>query len=231
MDSAEDSYLILSLLAGVDPVFSYSATSVFDRSLPGQSNFADHPRRREDELTLMLRLAGRRRPRCLPAIDTWKDLAEFWAKLPLRIRDAGNYEVLPRDWETVASGFEKKQSYVCGGSTFGDAKTGSAAICPPVQPWAYGAELALKRPTRSAVEYAVVAEFAVKKGVIGIGILNVAGDGFLFRKKFTADASLQTVQIRVQDLKALGRFVVQNWEVPGESHVDLVSVRMFAGPA
>jgi hypothetical protein len=81
MNTAEDSCLILSLLNLIegDPKFSFAATSVFDRTSSQQSNFLNDPGRRNDELTLLLRLNGQYKQISRPA-DGWGTLAEFWSR-------------------------------------------------------------------------------------------------------------------------------------------------------
>ncbi len=226
METAEDSYLILSLLAQSPARFSFSATSVYDVSLPDQSSFATHPKRFEDELTYQVRLFGRHRPPFLTD-DAWTSLAEFWTRqrLPLS-REAGIATL--EGWETVATGYDRTRSKVHRGSHFVDARAGSAIIRPPDQPWAYGAELFLNRPLKALGEYVLVAELIVDKGTIGVGVLNAAENDFLGRQALTASSSPQTVEIPIWNFSQAGRFVVQNWEKPGKSSVQLLSMRLLA---
>jgi glycosyltransferase involved in cell wall biosynthesis len=76
MDTAEESYLILSLIAESDPRFSFSATSVFDRHTKEHKAILKDSRRKEDELTLQLRTFGGIRPGIL-AIGNWSSLADL----------------------------------------------------------------------------------------------------------------------------------------------------------
>ena len=226
METAEDSYLILSLLAQSQARFSYSATSVYDVSLPGQSSFATHPKRFEDELTYQVRLFGRHRPPFLPA-DGWTSLAEFWKKQrPSEIPEAGIATL--EGWETVAAGYDRIRSKIHRGSHFVDPGAGSAVIRPPAQPWAYGAELFMNRPLKAVGEYVLVAELMVDKGTVGVGFLNVAEDDFLGRQVLAASSNPQTIEIPIWNLAHTGRFVVQNWEMHGKSSVRLLSMRLLA---
>ncbi len=59
MSTAEDSFLILSLVEQCRPHFSYAATSIHERGRSDQSDFRQHPTRFEDELTLRIRLGGK----------------------------------------------------------------------------------------------------------------------------------------------------------------------------
>jgi phosphoglycerol transferase len=229
METAEDSYLILSLLAQAEPKFAYCVTNVFDRSAPQQSCFDEHPKRYEDELTLQLRLFGRHRPPFLRK-DAWESLSEFWANSPSPVCQDGDALSL-ENWEQVGAGYEPKRSKVVHGSHLLDPSVGAAVIRPPVKPWAYGAELFLNRPSRDALEYILIAEIKVLNGLIGVGLLNVGEQDFLFRKSLGASAETQTVRIPISNISQTGRFVVQTWETACQSEVQLLSLRLFAEPA
>jgi hypothetical protein len=229
METAEDTYLILSLLAQSQARFSYSATSVYDRSLTDLSNFIEHPNRFEDELALQVRLFGRHRPPFLPG-DAWNSLTQFWMKRRFPESRESSIATPLDDWETVATGYDQTRSKVCRGSHFVDPGAGSAIIRPPVQPWAYGAELFLNRPLKAVGEYVLVAKLIVDKGTIGVGVLNLAENDFLVRQGLAASASPQTVEIPIWNFAQAGRFVVQNWETHSKSSVQLLSIRLLAEP-
>src|SRR5271157_1055011 len=80
--TAEDTYLILSLLAQTDPRFSYAATAVYECGRADQSGFARHPLRFEDELTIQVRLHGcANLPR--PGLAAgYAALSKFWKRRP-----------------------------------------------------------------------------------------------------------------------------------------------------
>jgi hypothetical protein len=225
MQTAQDSYLILTLLTQADPLFSYAATSIFDRSLPDHSGFAEHPKRFEDELTLQLRLFGKHRPAILPG-DAWSALRTFWTKRPHVI----DTEFLG-DWKLVGGGYDRRKSTLSGGSRFINPKAGKATVLAPREPWSYGAELYLNRPKRGSSQYALVAELLVSKGVVGVGLLNLEGNEFLFRKMLVQQTVAQTVRIPIADFTRVGKFVIQNWDTYGESRVELLSLRLLAEPA
>jgi hypothetical protein len=83
MSTAEDSYLILSLLAQTQPRFSYACTSVHTRGYTEQSDFSRHPRRFEDEMTLRTRLFARHRPPFAKP-EAWAELAASWSNRTAR---------------------------------------------------------------------------------------------------------------------------------------------------
>ena len=230
METAEDSYLILLLMAQVEPRFSYAATSVFDRSLPGQSDFASHPQRIEDELTLQIRLIGRDRPRFLP-LDAWKSLSEYWSR---QFQDASvaaaDSDALLNDWEQVASGYDSENSNVWGESLLSEGEAGTAAIHTLFDPWAYAARLSLQPASRDAAQYTLVVEMLVREGRIGIGLLNLEESDFLFRRPLGAKPEPQILLIPIRDVTKIGRLVIQNWDTPGESEAELVSLRLLAPP-
>ncbi|HLG96332.1 MAG TPA: glycosyltransferase family A protein [Bryobacteraceae bacterium] len=236
METAEDSYLILSLLAQVQPRFSYAATCVYDRTLTDQSGFANHPERRDDELAIYLRLLLRDRPDFLPA-DTWKSISEHWSqRQALESTEAEpdsqeeSPETILRDWEQLSAGYDSKASTFSAKSRPVDENTGCAIVQTPAEPWSYGAALFVRRPEREPWEYALAVELRVRSGTVGVGLLNAAEDDFLFRQRVTMNPELQTVHFTIRDVPQIGRLVVQNWETPGRSVVELISIRVMAEP-
>lgn len=227
MDTAEDSYLVLSLLGQKEPVFSYSATSIFDRVLTNHSEFADHPKRFEDELTLQLRVFGRMRPSLL-SNDPWASLAAFWKKRPQPVVSDVVRNARLQGWKQIGGGYDAKKSKVSARSRLLNAKTGAAVVFTPERPWSYGAELFLKRPKRSSSQYLLIAELLVRKGVIGVGVLNTREDDFIFRKSVVESTTAQSIEIPIWEFSEIGRFIVQNWDSPGESNVELLALRVLA---
>ena len=236
MDTCEDSYLILSLISQSEPRFSYAATSVFDRSLGDQSDFSQHPHRYEDELTLQLRLLGRDRPSFLP-LDTWSILAEHWAPRigtvagdneETRLAREAEIERILREWTPAASGYDPKLSSLAVKSAFVEPETGSASIQTPREPWSYCGVFALRKPEEALFEYTLIAEILVRKGAVGVGILNLEENDFLFRQPVSANPAIQRIRYVMQASRPTGRFVIQNWESPVESIAELISLRLMA---
>jgi hypothetical protein len=230
METAEDSYLIVSLMSRAEPRFSFAATSVFDRSLAEQSRFAEHPARHEDELTLQLRLFGAHRPRFFRG-DAWTELAELWRKRPLPASPPESDTALPGDWEQVGGGYDRGRSGVGRGSRLIDPIAGKALVRCRKEPWSYGVMLQLNPPERACLQYFLVAELAVRKGVIGVGLLNLDADDFIFRASLAAQAATQTVRIPIPNFSRAGRFVIQNWDTRGKSRVELLSLRLLGETA
>jgi hypothetical protein len=232
MESAEDSYLILSLMARAEPRFSYAATSVFDRSLAHQLRPAEHPQRFEDELTLQLRLLGPDRPRFLP-VDGWKSISQHWERGPYLNTPlaAPGSRTLPSSWEQVGSGYDRVKSQVSGESSFADPQAGSAAIHTAPEPWAYGAVLSLPKPSREAPDYALAVELLVREGKVGVGLLNQEENDFLFREPLRTHPDAKTILIPIRAISDVGRLVIQNWETHGRSMADLISIRLLAAPS
>ncbi len=236
METAEDSYLILSLLAQLQPRFSYAATSIYDRSLTQHSSFAEHPSRYEDELSIQLRLLGRDRPRFLTQ-DTWMALSEYWGqrKLPgLSQGETGEQtqlETILRDWEEIGGGFELKGSALAPESRSVNPATGAASIQTPSEPWSYGAALLLRRPREASPQYTLIVELVVHQGKVGVGILNQVEGDFLCRQAVAASIKPQTLRIDIDASTTMGRLVIQNWEGRGVSVVELISLRLMSKPA
>jgi hypothetical protein len=226
METAEDSYLIVSLMGRAEPRFAFAATCVYDRSLAERSGFEEHPARYEDELTLQLRLFGAHRPGFLEG-DAWRDLAEFWKRRPLPEIPPESDTALPCDWEQVGGGYDPKASGVGPGSRLIDPAAGKASIRCPEEPWSYGVTLRLNPPERASWQYLLVAELAVRKGVVGVGLLDQQERDFLFRARLEAQADTQTVRIPIPNFPHAGPLVIQNWDTRGKSQADLLSLRLL----
>ncbi len=210
--TSEDSYLILSLLRHVDPLFSYAVTAVQDVASAGRSNYDRDPRRFEDLLTVRLRLRGANLPRPgLAAFDG--SLQEFWRSRPAR-QPAGNdiYARLPEELlELVAPDFRPS----------GDA------IATPPHPWAYAAQFAPPIPRGRAGHGFFRAELLVESGPIGIGVLNPAASDFLIRVPVQASPEPQTVFLPIEDIGKTGHVVIQNWDTPGVHSLHLRSIALW----
>ena len=236
MDTCEDSYLILSLISQTEPRFSYAATSLFDRSLNGQSDFSQHPQRHEDELTLQLRLLGRDRPSFVP-LDAWSVFSEHWGpKLgpptgetdETRLARESDIERIVSKWKQAASGYDPKLSNLAPKSSFVEPEIGSASIQTPREPWSYGGVFALRKPDPALFEYTLIAEILVRKGAVAAGVLNPEENDFVFRQPLSANPEIQRIRYPMQAARPTGRFVIQNWESPVESLVELISLRLMA---
>jgi hypothetical protein len=240
MATAEDSFLILSLLTRADPRFSYATTAVQSRGRVDQSDFSRHPSRFEDELTLRTRLFGRYDPSRVSQ-SAWHQLASTWAgrpapveeqviDLPDRIVHAASRRWTPASLEArecVAVGYRLDKSVFAGESRSEDPAVGSALVACPEVRWAYGAVLALWSVPESKSDHLIVVEMVAEAGTVAVGLLNAAETGFVFRKPLVADSRLQEVHIPVTDFTRAGRLVIQNWDRPERSAAFLASIRIL----
>ena len=217
--TAEDTYLILSLLAQIDPKFSYAATTVYERGRAGQSDFARHPLRFEDELTVQIRLHGCALPR--PGLTAgYAALSEFWRRKP-----AAKASRIPAELiERIAIGFNPKTSTIHPGCTVVNPKTGESVMETAPKPWAYSAEFSVDIPATREGPGFVRVEVLVTSGPIGIGVLNLAGTDFLFRVPVRESEEPQSVDLLVPDFRQMGRLVIQNWDTHGTHSARLRSV-------
>lgn len=198
--TAEDSYLILSLLAQVDPKFSHAATTVYERGRADQSDFARDPQRFEDELTVQLRLC-----------KGFAALSKFWER-----RAAAKETQLPAELiERIAIGFNPKTSTIHPGCTVVNPKTGESVVETAPEPWSYSAELSIDMPADREGPGFVRVEVLITRGPIGIGVLNPTGTDFLFRGPVQESEEPQSVNVPVSDFRQMGRLVIQNWDTRG----------------
>ena len=238
MSTAEDSFLILSLLEQARSHFSYAATSVHERGRSDQSDFHQHPTRFEDELTLHIRLGGRQIS-ARSVIDLWDEISSFWKNRPrkeavLETPDRIIYRVLDcpismepeKDRECVSTGFNLQESKFSVGSHVRDSSVGSAWVQCPEEPWAYGAELCLHLPHSTEPGHLLIAEVIVECGEIGIGLLDMSERDFLMRKSLRPSSRIQEVHIPIADLLNVSRFILQNWQNPGPATAQILSLRI-----
>jgi hypothetical protein len=238
MSTAEDSFLILSLVEQARPHFSYAATSVHERGRSDQSDFRQHPTRFEDELTLRIRLGGRQIS-ARSVIDLWDELSSFWKnrikkEAVLETPDRIIYRVLDcpismepeKDRECVSMGFNLQGSKFSVGSHALDASVGSAWVQCPEEPWAYGAELCLRLPHSTEPGHLLIVEVIVECGEVGIGLLDLSEREFLMRKSLQPGSRIQEVHIPIADLLNVGRFILQNWQNPDPATAQILSLRI-----
>jgi phosphoglycerol transferase len=221
--TCEDSYLILSLLAQADPKFSNAATAVYESGRPGQSGFAHHPLRFEDELTVQIRLHGCALPR--PGLAAgYAALSEFWKRRP-----AAKAPRIPAELiERIATGFHPKTSNIRPGCRVVNPQTGECVVETPPQPWSYAAELSLGIPAGREGPGFIRVEILVTRGPIGIGILNPAATDFLFRIPLGESEERQSVDLPVAGFHQIGRLVIQNWDMPGAHAASIGSLTAWA---
>ena len=238
MSTAEDSFLILSLVEQCQPQFSYAVTSIHERGRSDQSDFRQHPTRFDDELTLRIRLGGKQIA-ARSVIDLWEELSVFWKnrhrkEAVVETLDRIIYRVLDcpisiepeKDRECVSTGFNLQESKLSLGSHAIDPAVGSAWVQCPEEPWAYGAELCLRLPHSTELGHLLIAEIIVECGEIGIGLLDVSERDFLMRKNLQPGSRIQEVHIPIADLLNVGRFILQNWQNPGPATAQILSLRI-----
>jgi hypothetical protein len=219
--TAEDTYLILSLVAQVDPKFSYAATAVYECGRADQSGFAHHPLRFEDELTVQIRLHGcATLPR--PGLAAgFAALSKFWKGRPAALAPEIPAELIQR----VSTGFDPKASNIRPGCTVVNPATGECRVETAPEPWSYSAEFSLGVPEGGERPGFVRVEIQVTRGPVGIGVVNRAGTEFLFRVPLRESGEPQTVDLPVPDFRQMGRVAIQNWDTPG---VHSASIRSLA---
>jgi phosphoglycerol transferase len=223
--TCEDSYLILSLLAQIDPKFSYAATTVYESGRPDQSGFARDPLRFDDELTVQIRLHGCALPRPGLAIG-FAALSEFWKRRP-----APKAPQIPAEvYERIAAGFDPTTSNIRPGCTVANPATGECLVETAPEPWAYSAEFALGIPAGRSGSGFIHLEVLVTCGPIGIGALNPAGTDFQFRIALQQFPEEQSVDIPVSGFQQTGRLVIQNWDTPGVHAARIRTIAVWALP-
>jgi hypothetical protein len=247
MATAEDTYLILSLLSQTRPVFSFSATSVHDQSEDDHAVISGGLGRFEDLMTLQVRLSGRYRP-TFAASDAWQSLFDAWRERASLLSLDESYDLVETAdrfivgtrhpglpsfvgvLDNVASGYNPERSGFSGLSKPIEPEVGSATVEPPMGvPWAFGAMLEINKPQDSnAPEYLLIVELLVESGEAGLGLLSRAESDYLYRRSFRASPKLWEIHIQISDLAEIGRLVVQNWEQADRVAAKLLSLKLWA---
>jgi len=242
MSTAEDTYLIMSLLSQAEPQFSFAATCLYERGRADQSDFTRHPHRYEDELTLYLRLHGRCRAE-FRFVDTYAIVSDFWTRRPDSngeysqsedsdriVHRAGQSELstLPEDLlDRISAGFIVGKSKFHGAGEVIDSQVGACIVETPPEPWSYGAELALHVQTARRDPALIKIRVVVASGVVGIGLLERSARSFLSRVPLKQSEMVQEVHIPVTDIHGIGPVVVQNWDAEGKRSVRVLSLDVF----
>lgn len=242
MDTAEDSFLILSLLAQTSPRFTCGATSVSELGGGDRVTAVLHPRRFDDCLSLHTRLSGRWRP---PTVhpDAWATLHEEWSSRSIAIPDshleAGERRVHADTTyylstlgdaalRCVAEGWHLRGSRVAEGCGKLGVFRPKLLLRTPPEPWVYAAELRFRRPPSAQGEFLLRIELVVKSGQAGVGLLDASGKRFLFRIPLRALPETQIVFLPVEDLPNTGLLVLQTWDVPQSAELTVKRVQLLA---
>jgi hypothetical protein len=237
MSTAEDSYLVLSLMAQTTPRFSFAATSGHLRGDASQSDFLAHPNRFEDVLTLRTRLQYH-----LPSVsdDKWKELETFWGQRPAwrrqePVKAAGAPTPPPKArvnlMANLAAGRCVATGYVAAGARFSrrssaeDPQLGSAFVNCPASPGGHGAELPLPVTDVLDGEHVLATELVVDRGAVDVVVLDSARRE-IERKTLVAEWGIQQVQLRLEN-RGLGSIVVQNSARGGQAIARVVSMRLY----
>jgi phosphoglycerol transferase len=228
LHTGEDSYLIFSLMAQTQPRFSYAATSGHLRGDESQSNFLQHRRRFEDELSLRTRL---RYNLASVSNDKWLELSEFWDRRPpregsRRERTARSLAADPLAGRCVVSGFDPKRARFSGRSAPDDSSAGSAFVQCVASPGGSGAELPLPFTTPLRGEHVLLTEVVVDQGAVEVAVLDASRNEML-RQTLWADWQVQTVSWPAED-PTPGAIIVRNSTQGGTAIARVVSIRLYA---
>ena len=253
MATAEDSYLILSLLSKTQAQFNYRATAVHHEAEDG-SGFASSPNRANDVLNGCLRLLpySRQPPQIADAQDRLLERYKLvqreqyehgassmrydvQAQGDTMVYHAGDFEL---SWterqflESVPFRLETRD-LIAGGVQAADCRLLDAgrvamSITPPPTPWHFAVQIKLRFDPHPDTAYLVEVDCSVTKGTIGFGVANKEDD-FLYRVAVPSSARRVIVHLPFEDARAVDKIVVQNWESGGEAHVDIRSVTLWEG--
>ncbi len=234
--TAHATYLLLALLDRVEhPHFSYSATAVYERDC------RKNPELFDGELSAHVRMHARYGRR-LQVMDGFAALSAYWKQRPERDRYAelpnlapalrngklSVLSILPAELtKRAAVSINVGRSRFHAGSKAIDASGGKCHVQTPPQPWAYGVELALDIPRGCKGSGLICLQAQVTGGPVGVGVLNLAETDFLFRVPLYESEQVQLVHLPVEDLGAVGRLVVQNWEMEGGGAVRIAEIEVI----
>jgi hypothetical protein len=241
LTTAEDSYLILSLLAKCEPRFNFRATAIQYES-PENSNFARDPNRAIDGLNIQLRLlshSGRalnwvdiheplRRqnetvifPK-IYAVEEQEDVIIYHCRdFPLSHVPRQLMRVVPFSFEAATMGFSEQSCLV-------DAKRGAMRISPPRAPWAYTAQFKLVPSESSGIPYLVEIDCTIVKGTLGFGVLNKKENDFVYRIAVPTSPRRAIVHLPIDSFSTVGRCVIHNWEAGGEAEARINTVTLLS---
>jgi glycosyltransferase involved in cell wall biosynthesis len=110
---------------------------------------------------------------------------------------------------------------------------GRLSIVTAPTPWAYAARLALpvdhegedgERPAYACVR------LRAERSIVGVGVLNRAGDRFLDRQSLDPTQGELELRLRIPKLQEAGDLVVQTWAEPesGTVHLESIELVVFA---
>ena len=241
LKTAEDSYLILSLLAQSTPRFNFRATAVHHESAEN-SDFVRDPNRPNDVLNLHLRLLAKagQAPACADAHDLLQrqsdaiiyrrvcDVQERDGLLVYHCRDFPLSHVRPESLVAVPFFLERKNLSLADNSYLIDLRRGSMWLRPPRLPWAQAAVFRITSSAQPGEPYLLEINCEVRKGTIGLGVLNQREDDFIYRIAVPASPPRLLVHLPIDSFSTIGRFVVQNWNAGAEAEIKILNMNLFS---
>jgi len=241
LTTAEDSYLILSLLAKSKARFNFRATAVHYES-EGGSSFQTDPNRANDVLNLYLRLLSHysEKPQVVDAHDVLRrqnetivfpkiyDVEEQEDTIVYHAKNFALSRTDKRHLEPIPFSLDMKKLGISENSFLTDPKRLSMYIDAPRVPWGYAVQFGLIFVPTPEVSYLVEIDCSIMEGTIGFGVLNKKEDDFLYRVAVPASTKRILVHLPVEDMAVIGRFVIQNWDAGNEGCAKVNGVALFS---
>lgn len=241
LGTAEDSYLILSLLAKSKARFAFRATAVHYET-EESSKFATDPNRANDVLNVYLRLLSchPQRPQIVDAHDVLRQQNEIIV-FP-KIYDVEEQEdiIIYHAWnfapsrtakqylESIPISLDMRKLGIAENSFVTDPRKVAFSIDAPRVPWGYAVQFGLIFTPARETSYLLEIDCSIMKGTIGFGVLNKKEDDFLYRVAVSASTKRLLVHLPVEDVTAIGRFIIQNWDSGSEARAKVNSISLLS---
>jgi hypothetical protein len=185
----------------------------------------------------------------LSAQDGWRALAERTvAPLGLRLIPLGQAKIrqsgiafdlafveMEPTGEAPAVGISPSEMAAVGAARVIARPPGVTVETNP-EPWSWAGRLPIpvERLRRYADSHAVVrVHLWVRRGHIGVGVVNRQGTAFIAQQLVAAGATAIDVSLGIPQLDEAGALIIRNWGLRGRSLVDVeaISIAAYAAPA
>lgn len=233
METAEDSLMVALVCFRNRPTFSYRATALFSRHSEEQSNFEQHPRRKQDELTVYMRAGMARAPRWMDFGAT-SELTEQWARSNLQSTEQvqGQRSIPPDDAQCMESNFLLNTTTYPEWKDIGASsiyKDDQLSVHTSAQAWAYAAEVPLKLSDLGSDRFDIWVYLLahVDRGVCSVSLWDSQRDTLIQERLLETQPRAQEIYFSVPREHDFDSLMIRNGSMDVKSQIRVLKANIL----